>query len=124
MRASSIRRLVFVGAIALSAIRPGALHAQATRPRILTVTLTAVVPSIVKYVVDETTRTPDGSPTIRLITNDPRIRAAFARGVVPELAPARLASATPETSGHAKGDERLEAAPNGARILRYTVTAP
>ena len=124
MQASSVRGLVFVGAVALSAFRPGALHAQATGPRNLTVTLTAVVPSIVKYVVDETTRRPDGSPTIRVITNDPRIRAAFARGVVPDLAPAPLASAAPEESRHAKGDERLERTTDGARIVRYTVVAP
>ncbi|HTK57244.1 MAG TPA: hypothetical protein VL295_10465 [Gemmatimonadales bacterium] len=87
-------------------------------------TLTAVVPSIVKYVVDETTRNPDGSPTVRVITNDPHIRAAFARGVTPELAPVRLAVATPEESGHTKGAERLEGAPGGTRVLRYTVAAP
>ena len=124
MRASGIRGLGLVGIVALGAFGPGALHAQATGPRNLTVNVTAVVPSIVKYVVDETTRNRDGSPTIRVITNDPHIRAAFARGVAPELAPARLASATPEESGHAKGDERLEAAPSGVRVLRYTVVAP
>src|SRR5690242_18365463 len=103
MRASGIRGLGLVGIVALSAFGPGALHAQAHGPRNLTVTLTAVVPSIVKYVVDETTRTPDGTPTIRVITNDPHIRAAFARGVAPEVVPTRLAAGTPETSGHAKG---------------------
>src|SRR5690349_17439265 len=68
----------------------------------VTMTITARVPSIVKYVVDETVRTADGSPTVRVVSNDPGIRAAFARGVTPELAPVALASATPEESGHAK----------------------
>lgn len=124
MRASSFRGLVFVGAVAFGAFLPGALHAQASGPRTLTVTLTAVVPSIVKYVVDETVRTADGSPTIRVISNDPAIRAAFARGVTPELLPVALASATPEQSGHAKGDQRVESAADGSTLRRYTVVAP
>ncbi len=103
---------------------PGTSVAQGRGQANLTVTLTAVVPSIVKYVVDETTRTPDGAPTIRVITNDPAIRAAFARGVTPELTPTRLASATPEESRHAKGDERLQTVTEGGKVLRYTVVAP
>lgn len=126
MRASGIRTAIFVGAVALFASRPQALLAQiqAARGGRAVAVVQAVVPSIVKYLVDETTRTADGSPTVRVLTNDPAIRAAFARGVTPELAPVILASTAPEQSGHVKGDQRLETTPEGAKVLRYTVVAP
>ena len=121
MRHRSIALFAPLAAALFAVLAPGQLLAQG---RAQNTTFTATVPSIVRYVVDETIRTADGSPTIRVVTNDPAIRAAFARGVAPELAPVTLGATTPERSTHSKGDGRLESTADGSKVLRYTVVAP
>ncbi|HEX7919208.1 MAG TPA: hypothetical protein VF454_07380 [Gemmatimonadales bacterium] len=121
MRIRSVVLLAPLAGALLFGIAPTAAAAQG---RTLTMTLTAVVPSVVRYVVDESTRTADGAPTVRVISNDPLIRAAFARGVTPERAPLLLASATPEASAHAKGDARIDLVAADTKLLRYTVVTP
>ena len=121
MRIRVVALLAPLAGALLLGIAPATAAAQG---RTLTMTLTAVVPSVVRYVVDESTRTADGGPTVRVITNDPLIRAAFARGVTPERAPMVLASATPETSAHAKGDAQIDRVTADSKLLRYTVVTP
>lgn len=122
MRSRTFNTIAPLAAALLVLATPATSFAQGRATQ--TVTLRVSVPSIVKYVVDETTRAPDGSPTVRIVTNDPAIRAAFARGVTPELTSVRLASAAPEASRHAKGDGQLQTVTDGANLLRYTVVAP
>jgi hypothetical protein len=84
--------------------------------------VTFQVPSIVKLVVDDQTRTADGAPLIRVGTNDPGIRAAAANGVTPEVL--RLAGVGQDRPGHAKGGEAGEATIDGLGVVRYTIVQP
>lgn len=117
-----MRSLAPLAGILLLGLTPGAAQAQAGAQ--VRFTVRAVVPSIVQYVVDPTTLGADGEPSMRVITNDPAIRMAFARGVTPEILPAPLAAGSPETSGHAKGGGPQERPVEGPQVLMYTVTSP
>ena len=124
MQAMKVWGVTLLGAVAICTARPAGALAQGHPIQQAVVVLRANVPSVVKYVVDETVRGIDGAPTIRVLSNDRAIRAAYAQGVAPERVPSHVASWSPESSGHAKGGEPLEPLPEGAMLLRYTVVAP
>lgn len=82
------------------------------------------VPAIIKVVVDPTTRTPDGSPMLRVITNIPALRAQMTLGVVPEVV--RQASLQEGAPGRGKGGEAGLTGNTevGTGLLRYTIVQP
>ena len=82
-------------------------------------TLSVQVPSVVKLVVDPTAKNPDGTPLLRVLTNDRAIRAAAAQGITPQLI--QLASAPEGRELHAKGSEAPATSRDEGPVLRYTV---
>ena len=118
---TTLRAITF--ALTVGAIQPAILRAQAPNAghANATAVLTIQVPAIVKTVVTEGA---DGIPVVRVVTNDPRLRAATANGVVPERLVTARVVATPEQSARAKGDEALEPLDATGRVVRYTVVAP
>lgn len=107
---------------ALGAVAPTQAEAQQRGYARTATTVSFRVPSIVKLVADQTARTSDGAPVIRVITNDPALRAALANGVTPEVV--RLAATAQEHQVRAKGGEATPDATDGTRVVRYTVVTP
>ena len=116
-------------AVALSAVlaaTPTAVQAQQARTYQgpVTAMVAVPVPAIIKVVVDPTTRTPDGSPTVRVVTNVPALRAQMALGVAPEVV--RQASVQYAAEGRGKGGEQEMVGNTAAYggIIRYTIVQP
>jgi hypothetical protein len=86
--------------------------------------LTVHVPVVVRFSIAKGQMTPDGTPVLQVVTNDPSIRRMVAGGVAPE----ELQALTVQFSGvqHAKGGEL--AMEGGAQVttpvVRYTIVRP
>lgn len=74
--------------------------------------LTARVPLVARMV---TVQGADGTPIVRLETNDPALRAAYAGGATPESV------AVPFVSGTSPAGGQVEST---GQLLRYTLAAP
>ncbi|HWA41181.1 MAG TPA: hypothetical protein VG712_06180 [Gemmatimonadales bacterium] len=116
------RHLVALTSLAaLGTLAPASLRAQGSPGRQSQHLVTAVVPSIVKMVVDPVARNVDGSPVLRVVTNDPAIRARYAGGV-PAVVIRRGDVAT-DLTVHSKGGGDLEPEA-GIEVRRSTIVAP
>ena len=121
MWARTIRSSVVV--LALGALATGQVAAQThSAPMTGVATFALTVPSIVRLVVADQGQTPDGAPVIRVVTNDPAIRAAAVGGVSPELL--RRASRSDELASRGKGSEGAQQGAETGTLLRFTVVAP
>ncbi len=80
-----------------------------------------VVPSIVRIIADPVARNVDGSPVLRVVTNDPAIRAQYAAGVPTVVV--RRGDSSVDPTRHAKGGSDLEPEA-GVEVRRSTVVAP
>lgn len=103
------------------ALAPASLQAQGNPGRQAQQTVTAVVPSIVRVVADPVARNADGSPLLRVITNDPAIRARYGAGVPTVVV--RRGDAAADLTLHAKGGSDLEPEA-GVEVRRSTIVAP
>ena len=126
LRTRSNWGMTAVALLAVLAARPVA--GQAQQPRMIQGPAAAMVvvqvPAIIKVVVDPTTRTPEGSPMLRVITNIPALRAQMALGVVPEVV--RQASLQEGAPGRGKGGEAglIGSTEVGTGLVRYTIVQP
>lgn len=92
--------------------------------RSVTCVVSAEVKSFVRLVAIAADPRTGASPRMMVVTNDPRIRAAMARPLTPEVLGPEPIAFLPERAGH--GGEsavrgRFEA---GATTVRYTITTP
>ncbi|HVX87485.1 MAG TPA: hypothetical protein VG940_01055 [Gemmatimonadales bacterium] len=116
------RHLAALSAIvSLGALAPAGLQAQGRPARQAQQVVTAVVPSIVRVVADPVARNADGSPLLRVITNDPAIRARYGAGVPTVVV--RRGDAAADLTIHAKGGSDLEPEA-GVEVRRSTIVAP
>jgi hypothetical protein len=89
-----------------------------------TQTLTVRVPVVVRFSIAKGQVTPDGTPLLQVVTNDPSIRRMVAGGVAPE----EIQALSVQFSGiqHSKGGEL--AMEGGAQVttpvVRYTIVRP
>lgn len=113
--------LTSFAALLLAVATPRGIAAQGSPRGQAQHTMRVVVPSIVRIVADPVARNADGSPVLRVVTNDPAIRAQYAAGV--PSAVVRLAESTIDPARHAKGGSDLEAE-SGVEVRRSTVVAP
>ncbi|MEO6066463.1 MAG: hypothetical protein ABJB33_06355 [Gemmatimonadota bacterium] len=126
LRTRSNWGMTAVALLAVLAARPVA--GQAQQPRMFQGPVAAMVavqvPAIIKVVVDPTTRTPDGSPMVRVITNIPALRAQMALGVVPEVV--QQASPQYAEQGRSKGGEAVLTRNTevDTGLVRYTIVQP
>ncbi len=112
-------------AMTLGALATGLASAQArSAPATGAVTLAVTVPSIVRVLVDPSRISPDGTPLVRVITNDPSLRAQLAAGVPPETL--RRAGTAENGEGRAKGSEAVMGGSAGGQValVRYTIVQP
>ena len=108
-------------ALAFGAVAPAGLLAQGAPVRRSQQVLIVAVPSIVRVVADPDARNPDGSPVLRVVTNDPAIRAQYAAGVPTTVVLRGEASIDP--TRHAKGGSDLDPE-GGVEVRRSTIVAP
>jgi hypothetical protein len=85
-------------------------------------TLTVVVPSIIQLVVDSSVERSDGRPVIRVLTNDPVIRARSANGIPGE--PIQFSRAGRGGARDAKGSDGDLGFESEVRWVRFTQVAP
>ena len=112
-------------ALSLGALATGLASAQArSAPAAGVHTLAVTVLSIVRVLVDPSVISQDGTPVVRVITNDPSLRAQFAAGVAPETL--RRAGTVETGEGRAKGSEALVGGNAGdqTKLVRYTIVQP
>ncbi len=120
-------RLLRTSAIvmALGALATGQASAQARSAPATGVSMfTARVPSIVRVLVDPSATAPDGAPLVRVMTNDPSLRAQLASGVAPETL--RSAGTVWTAGGRGKGSEGIQSGDAGSvrALVRYTIVQP
>lgn len=124
MRTTTSSTLAALALIAATAV-PARAQTMTTTPNAsVTCVVRAVVSSFVRLVPVPADPTTGGLATVRVVTNDPRIRASLAAQLTPEMiGPEGIAY---ETVGSGRGGEsalqgRLVAGPT---TVRYTVTTP
>lgn len=97
-------------------------QASAARAARITTILSVQVPSIVKLVVDPSVLGADGRPVIRVVTNDPTVRALAASGIAPELI--RRAQDADGLELRGKGGEAVRGSTVEPAVVRYTIARP